>query len=266
MNVLVGCEYSGAVRDEFTRRGHTAVSCDLLASTAPGGLHYQGDLLTLLFPELRRYSLGESGPAATQFALITQYEGDVLSTLLNSFYGMRDNPKALTNTDRCILSLEWDLALVHPPCTYLCSSGLHWNERVPGRAELTEEALRFVATLWAAPVGYMGLENPVGCISTRLPHLPAPQYVQPYEYGSNASKKTGLWLRGLQRLKPTQYVAPRRVESGPFAGKARWANQTDSGQNNTPGGTKGKKSATQWKLRSTTYAGIAAAMAQQWAG
>jgi hypothetical protein len=28
MKILIGCEYSGRVRDAFTRLGHTAVSCD----------------------------------------------------------------------------------------------------------------------------------------------------------------------------------------------------------------------------------------------
>jgi site-specific DNA-cytosine methylase len=43
MRVLVACEYSGRVRDAFTRRGHYAISCDLLPTDSPG-LHYQGDI------------------------------------------------------------------------------------------------------------------------------------------------------------------------------------------------------------------------------
>lgn len=44
MRVLVGCEFSGIVRDCFIARGHQAVSCDLLASETPGP-HIQGDIL-----------------------------------------------------------------------------------------------------------------------------------------------------------------------------------------------------------------------------
>lgn len=44
MRVLVACEFSGIVRDAFIRRGHDAVSCDLLPSEAPGP-HIQGDVL-----------------------------------------------------------------------------------------------------------------------------------------------------------------------------------------------------------------------------
>jgi len=47
MNVLVACEYSGRVRDAFTKRGHFAMSCDLLPSDAPG-LHYMGDVTEVL--------------------------------------------------------------------------------------------------------------------------------------------------------------------------------------------------------------------------
>ena len=48
MKILIACEYSGVVRDEFIKRGHNAVSCDILASEAPGP-HYQGDVLDILY-------------------------------------------------------------------------------------------------------------------------------------------------------------------------------------------------------------------------
>lgn len=47
MKVLIGCEYSGRVRDAFIRGGHEAMSCDLLPTDAPGP-HYQGDLRDVL--------------------------------------------------------------------------------------------------------------------------------------------------------------------------------------------------------------------------
>ena len=47
LKVLVACEYSGRVRDAFTRMGHFAMSCDLLPTDAPG-LHYQGDVTDIL--------------------------------------------------------------------------------------------------------------------------------------------------------------------------------------------------------------------------
>lgn len=48
MRVLVACEYSGAVRDEFRRMGHDVMSCDLLPTESPGP-HYQGDVRDILF-------------------------------------------------------------------------------------------------------------------------------------------------------------------------------------------------------------------------
>ena len=144
MRVLVGCEYSGRVRDAFAARGHDAWSCDILPSDRDGQ-HYQGDVLDIL----------DDG---------------------------------------------WDLAILHPPCTYLASSGLHRNKRNPERQEKTAHALKFVTRLWSADIARLALENPVGCISTRTRLGKATQIIQPYEYGHDASKRTCLWLRGLMPL------------------------------------------------------------------
>lgn len=47
MRVLVACEYSGAVRDAFSSRGHDAWSCDLLPTDRPGN-HIQGNVLDVI--------------------------------------------------------------------------------------------------------------------------------------------------------------------------------------------------------------------------
>ena len=47
MKVLVACEYSGVVRDAFIKRGHEAISCDLLPTDSPGP-HYQEDVYDVL--------------------------------------------------------------------------------------------------------------------------------------------------------------------------------------------------------------------------
>jgi hypothetical protein len=150
-----------------------------------------------------------------------------------------------------VIGNGWDLMIAHPPCTYLCSSGLHWNGRVEGRAAKTEDALAFVRALLDAPIPRIAIENPVGCIGTRI--RKADQTIQPHQFGDDASKATCLWLKGLPLLTPTDRVPGRMVN-----GKARWANQTDSGQNRLA------PSADRWKLRSATFPGIAAAMADQW--
>tara|TARA_R110000868_G_scaffold116082_2_gene309452 strand:- start:926 stop:1555 length:630 start_codon:yes stop_codon:yes gene_type:complete len=195
MRVLVACEYSGTVRDAFLRRGHDAMSCDLLPTDAPGP-HYHGDV-------------------------------------------------------RDVLGDGWDLLIAHPPCQYLCSSGLHWNHKRPGRAAQTEQALDFVRLLMGTSIPRWAIENSVGCIGTRI--RPADQTIQPWQFGHDASKATCLWLHNLPLLVPTAEFPPRIVN-----GKRRWSNQTDGGQNKLP------PSDDRWKIRSTTYQGIADAMAAQW--
>ena len=195
MRVLIACEFSGTVRDAFIRKGHDAMSCDLLPTEKPGP-HYQGDILDVI----------HSG---------------------------------------------WDLMVAHPPCTYLSSFGLHWNTRRPERAEMTEDAIRFVMDLAAADIPQICIENPIGCLSTRW--RKPDQIVQPFEFGHDASKATCLWLKGLPKLMPTALIDPRIVN-----GRMRWGNQTDTGQN------KLGPSADRWAKRSLTYDGIAEAMAQQW--
>jgi len=147
-----------------------------------------------------------------------------------------------------ILDFGWDLMIAHPPCTYLTSSGLHWNKRIEGRAQKTEDALKFVELLLTADIPQIALENPVGCISTRI--RKPDQIIQPHEFGHPESKRTCLWLKNLPLLEPTEIMT--KPECG------HWDNQTPSGQNKL-GPSKGR-----WKIRSLTYPGIAEAMAQQW--
>jgi hypothetical protein len=145
----------------------------------------------------------------------------------------------------------WDMIIAFPPCVYLCGSGMHWTKRGLRDPELTERAAAFFMLFASAPCERIAIENPVGIMSTRW--RKPNQYIQPWQFGHDASKKTGLWLKGLPLLKPTKIIPPRIVE-----GKKRWSNQTDSGQN------KLAPSADRSKLRSKTYSGIAEAMAAQW--
>jgi hypothetical protein len=134
---------------------------------------------------------------------------------------------------------EWDLMIAHPPCTFLCSSGLHWNIRRPERRQQTEEALQFVEALLMTSVDKMALENPVGCISSRI--RKPDQIIQPWQFGHGEVKGTCLWLKGLPKLVPTNVVEGREPRM--------W---------------KLPPSADRGKLRSVTYQGIADAMGEQW--
>jgi len=156
-----------------------------------------------------------------------------------------------------IINQGWDMMIAHPPCTYLCVSGLHWNKRVEGRDAKTDEALEFVKKLLDAPIQRIALENPVGCISKRI--RKPEQIIQPYEYGDDAAKKTCLWLKNLPKLRPTDRVRGRKVKTPSGKIVERWSNQCDNyGQDKTP------PSPDRWKIRSKTWQGIADAMASQW--
>lgn len=152
---------------------------------------------------------------------------------------------------REVLGGGWDLMVAHPPCTYLSVSGMHWTARGLRDRKLTDDALEFVRLLMLAPIPRICIENPISVISSAIRE--PDQIVQPHDFGHDASKATALWLKNLPPLRPTKRIAPRWVNGLP-----RWANQTDSGQNRVP------PSADRWKIRSETYAGIAAAMAEQW--
>jgi site-specific DNA-cytosine methylase len=130
----------------------------------------------------------------------------------------------------------WDLMIAHPPCTHLAVSGARWfKDKTPEQTF----ALRFVRHLLDAPIPRIALENPVSVISSRI--RKPDQIIQPWMFGHGETKATCLWLKGLPKLVPTNVVEGRvaRVHREP------------------PGPDR-------WKKRSVTYAGIAAAMAEQW--
>jgi len=189
MRVLVACEFSGMVRDALTRRGHHAVSCDLLP-TEREGLHIQGNVLDYL-------------------------DG------------------------------WWDALFAFPPCTYLARSGLHWNSRIPGRAEKSEQALEFVQQLMNCPIPRKLIENPYGLIGSRI--RKPDQVIQPWQFGHSESKATCLWLEGIAPLVPSD------VLEKPAGG---WDNVDAKGQH-FMGDTR-----TRQHDRSRTYYGVAEAMAE----
>jgi len=161
------------------------------------------------------------------------------------------------------LGFGWDLGIFHPECTYLTVTANKWMKDQPprksgalvgqARRDARDEAVEFFMKLVEAPILKTVIENPVGVMSTlyRKPD----QIIQPYNFGSDASKQTCLWLKGLPLLKNTEYVNPRITA----AGKKRWANQTDiDGSDITP------PSKDRSRLRSKTFQGIADALAEQY--
>ena len=163
---------------------------------------------------------------------------------------------------RDVLNDGWDLlAVLHPPCTRLCNSGVRWlSAPPPGRTEeemwreLDEGAALFSAC-WNAPIERVCVENPVmhKHAKARIANFkPAAQTVQPWWFGDPAFKATGLYLRNLPKLQPTKRLEPPKA--GTEEHKA-W-----SAIHRQPPGPE------RWKVRSKTFQGIADAMASQWGG
>lgn len=174
------------------------------------------------------------------------------------------------------LSIEWDLVIGFPPCTYLTNSaawafndpdferypGFGYHQRVkPGtltgedRRKARIEALEFVREIYAS-CERVAIENPSGSLSTmfRKPD----QIIQPFEFGHAESKATCLWLKGLPKLTATDVLDITQHGWKTASGQWRWMNQTASGQSNVA------PSDDRNKIRSKTYQGIADAMAAQW--
>lgn len=137
---------------------------------------------------------------------------------------------------RDILRDGWELMIAHPPCTHLAVIGARWFHL---KQREQAEALDFVRLLLDAPIPRIALENPVSIISSRI--RKPDQVIQPWQFGHGETKATCLWLKGLQKLTPTNIVPgrePRVYRMGP--------------------------SPDRWKERSRTFDGVAQAMAQQW--
>ena len=197
MRVLVGCEYSGTVREAFRKLGHDAWSCDLLPADDASPHHIQGDVFA------------------------------------------------------AIASREWDLICLHPPCTALCVSGnAHYGTGMQKHQQRIESA-EWTRKLWDFARKHcprVALENPVGVLP-RLADMPVSQYIQPWQFGHAESKRTGLWLAGLSLLAETDNVK-HEYDQLPKSKQQRlhWL----------------PPSKDRWKIRSKTFDGIAAAMADQW--
>ena len=139
---------------------------------------------------------------------------------------------------------KWDLIIMHPPCTALAVSGNRWYGAGMEKHSERIKSAKWTLDLWNLAVSVcdrVAMENPVGVLNRLNPSLPKPQYIQPWQFGHGETKKTGLWLHGLQQLNPTNIVDGREQNI--------W---------------KMPPSDDRAKLRSKTYIGIAKAMAEQW--
>ncbi len=149
-----------------------------------------------------------------------------------------------------ILDRGWDLVIAHPPCTYLTNSGVRWLHTQEGRWERMHEGAEFFLAMLNAPAPRVAVENPImHRYAIEIIGRRQDQVVQPWMFGHAESKGTGLWLKGLPCLTPTDDVREEALaKTARERGRIHWA---------SPGPDR-------WKLRSKTYQGIADAMADQW--
>jgi len=202
MRILVACEFSGRVRDAFIKKGHDAVSCDLLPSETPGP-HIQGDVLEVL-----------------------------------------DSKR------------PWDMVIAFPPCTYLSRCAARWlypkGEVDEYRLECGWRARGFFMEFWewSDDVERVVVENPT---PFKVFELPEPtQVIQPYQFGEPYSKRTLLWIRGLEPLQPTNVLEDYKP----------WITSNAGGKSRGQKATQG--AAPKQSDHSKTFQGIADAMADQW--
>ena len=218
MDVLIACEESQRACIAFREKGHNAFSCDILPCS--GGhpeWHICGDVLPIL---------NGNCEVTTMDGVKHRIEG------------------------------KWDLIVAHPPCTYLTLAGNKWfkpefADRFPSRQKQRKEAVDFFMAIANADCDKIAIENPVGVMSSqwRKPD----QYIEPYMFGDPEKKKTGLWIKGLPLLKPTNIVEPVIIHCKSGANEPRWHMETMR----LP---KEERS----RVRSQTFIGIAKAMAEQW--
>lgn len=220
MNVLVACEESQRVTIEFRKLGHQAYSCDLLdCSGNHPEWHIKKDVTLLL-----------NG-----------------NCIFHTVDGVEHE-----------ISGKWDMIIAFPPCTYLTVTGNRWfdyekyGNKAIQRMIDRNDAIKFFMTIANADCDKIAIENPVGVMSTKW--RKPDQIIQPFEYGDAYEKRTCLWLKGLQKLTPTQIVAiPDRVQFKSGKSMAKWYVEA------------AKLPKEQRALvRSKTFPGIAKAMANQW--
>lgn len=144
-----------------------------------------------------------------------------------------------------------DLIIAHPECTKLCVSGnRHYGVGMPRHSERLKSA-EWTEKFWELSkrkANGVVFENPVGVLP-KLTKMPKPQYVQPYEFGHMEQKKTGLFLHKLPPLVATNNV---------YSEMMRLPKRERERIHYLP------PSVDRWKIRSTTFKGIAQAMADQW--
>lgn len=139
----------------------------------------------------------------------------------------------------------WDMIIAHPPCQYLCNSGVRWlyknGEKDEERWQLMKAAAEFFNRLLNAPCSRIAVENSLmHKHANALVDCEYSQAVQPYFFGHPESKAICWWLDGIPHLQPTEMLSSYVKRVHREYGKDKW------------------------RARSRTPLGMAKAMAEQW--
>tara|TARA_R110000764_G_scaffold155174_1_gene243002 strand:+ start:126 stop:725 length:600 start_codon:yes stop_codon:yes gene_type:complete len=150
-----------------------------------------------------------------------------------------------------IINDGWDLMIAHPPCTYLSNSGVCHLHKDASRWPKMFEGSAFFKKLLNAPIKKIAIENPImhGYAKTLIGGIKQSQIVQPWMFGHTEQKAACLWLKGLPMLKEINNVKDEMLLLP--------KNERERLHYLPP-------SPDRWKIRSTTFQGIADAMASQW--
>lgn len=163
-------------------------------------------------------------------------------------------------------TMDFDLMIAHPPCTYLTITGNKWMKpeyetRFPTRKQDREDAADFFMKLANANIKNIAIENPIGIMSSRW--RKSDQVIHPFFFGDSAMKLTALWLKNLPKLRHFKeddlFDTNTHVDKGEQvtfkSGKkmAKWYAEAAK-----------LKSYDRSEKRSKTFPGIAKAMATQW--
>jgi hypothetical protein len=230
MNVLIGCEFSGVVREAFRKRGHNAWSCDLLPAEDGSPYHLQYNVLNVLDPKSDstyyrgpKWDLAIFHPPCTHLAVSGAHLFKKKA---------KEQAEALEFVRKLLHAPIPRIALENP--VGIISTKIRKPTQIIQPYQFGHDASKKTC-LW--------LEG--------LPKLRPTKYVP----GRFVCQNKHIWKHegGLPRLCPEQFCAYSKQ-------REIWGNQTPSGQN------KLGPSADRWAKRSITYQGIADAMAEQWGG
>jgi hypothetical protein len=158
------------------------------------------------------------------------------------------------SVDRCMYD-GWDMMIAHPPCTYLCNSGVQWLYNKDGSKNEDRwlkllEARQFFKMLYRSGIEKICVENPIPHKYFYLNGVPKyTQIIQPWMFGHLETKATCLWLKGLPKLVETDNVREEMLKLP--------KNQQQRLHYLPPGPERAR-------LRSMTFTGIGNAFAAQW--